>query len=87
MQTQYSCGQGRRAKCLGRPQGFLRGFTAKVAAELVLKNKGLSPGRQHKGGEALQAEEQQVLGHRGTEQPAVLEELPAVQSVVGEQAR
>lgn len=36
--------------------GLLRGFTAKVAAELVLKNKGLSPGRQNRGGEALQAE-------------------------------
>lgn len=58
-----------------------------MAAELVLKNKGLSPGRQHRGGEALQAEEQQVLRHRGIEQPAVLEELPGVQSVVGEQGR
>ena len=37
----------------GGPGGLLRGFPAKVAAELVLKNEGCSPGRLSRGAEAL----------------------------------
>lgn len=40
----------------GGPGELLRGFPAKVAAELVLKNEGCSPGRLSRGAEALWAE-------------------------------
>lgn len=58
-----------------------------MAAELVFTNKGLSPERQSRGGEASQAEGTASAEAQRHKTADPLEELPGVQSVVGEQRR
>ena len=62
------------------PRALLRGFSAKVVAELILKK---TKGDKAALGRHYRQKEQQVLRPRGPEQPDMLEEPPGVQSVVG----